>query len=152
MMSVEMIKTMGCIKEVNESDVSETSSPAPSPSMFMSDAARARMKEQRSGIFICRLNIMFRSFDFKIISFEFRPALVKQKQSIQVKTKSRKKVFKLGFQAFNFPDSHAIAQHHFKELGRELSGRGDGPMGKEAVTNSSLQSNVEIEVSCLPLK
>ena len=59
MMSVEMIKTMGCIKEVNESDVSETSSPAPSPSMFMSDAARARMKDQRSGIFICLLKFMF---------------------------------------------------------------------------------------------
>ena len=66
MMSVEMIKTMGCIKEVNESDVSETSSPAPSPSMFMSDAARARMKDQRSGIFICLLKFMFRSFDFKL--------------------------------------------------------------------------------------
>ena len=50
MMSVEIIKTMGCIKEVNESDVSETSSPAPSPSMSMSDKARARMKDQRSGI------------------------------------------------------------------------------------------------------
>ena len=40
---------MVSIKEVNESDVSETNSPAPSPSMA-SEAARARMKDQRSAL------------------------------------------------------------------------------------------------------
>lgn len=54
----EMTKPMQMvsIKEVNESDVSETNSPAPSPSMA-SEAARARMKDQRSG-----LEIMIKPF------------------------------------------------------------------------------------------
>ena len=54
----EMTKPMQMvsIKEVNESDVSETNSPAPSPSMA-SEAARARMKDQRSG-----LEIMIKTF------------------------------------------------------------------------------------------
>ena len=87
---------------------------------------------------------------FKLLTligyFIFRPALVKQKHSIQVITKSTKsKVLKVSSQAFNFPDNHAIAQHHFKELGRELSGRGDGPVGKQPA-NASLQANIEIEV------
>ena len=47
---------MVSIKEVNESDVSETNSPAPSPSMA-SEAARARMKDQRSA-----LEIMIKTF------------------------------------------------------------------------------------------
>lgn len=86
----EVIKPMqmGSIKEVNESDVSEANSPAPSPSMA-AEAARARMKDQRS-----ETELMIKTFDYKIVSFEFRPALVKQKQSIQVKTKSRKTVLK----------------------------------------------------------
>ena len=88
---------------------------------------------------------------FKLLTligyFIFRPALVKQKHSIQVITKSTKsKVLKVSSQAFNFPDNHAIAQHHFKELGRELSGRGDGPVGKQPA-NASLQANIEIEVT-----
>ena len=86
----EVIKPMqmGSIKEVNESDVSEANSPAPSPSMA-AEAARARVKDQRS-----ETELMIKTFDYKIDSFEFRPALVKQKQSIQVKTKSRKTVLK----------------------------------------------------------
>ena len=44
----DKVATMGCIKEVNESDVSENNSPAPSPSI--SEASRDRLKDQRYNI------------------------------------------------------------------------------------------------------
>ena len=55
-MTMNKPMAMVSIKEVNESDVSETNSPAPSPSMA-SEAARARMKDQRSA-----LEIMIKTF------------------------------------------------------------------------------------------
>ena len=43
----DKVATMGCIKEVNESDVSENNSPSPSPRIV--EAGRARGRDQRWG-------------------------------------------------------------------------------------------------------
>ena len=43
----DKVATMGCIKEVNESDVSENNSPSPSPRIV--EAGRARGRDQRCG-------------------------------------------------------------------------------------------------------
>lgn len=88
--------SLRCIKE--ESEASECNSPNMSPSFTVSSVKEKQRDQQR---------LIKVKFNIKSSTLYSRPSLVKQKRSIQ--------------QAFSFPDEKSFAQHHFKELARELN-------------------------------
>ena len=94
-----------------------------------------------------------------------RPSLVKQKHSIQeikvmniIQTGFVPSVndrfqeipqeihhFYISLKAFNFPDEAAVAEHHFKELGRELNIQEENK-SSEATARSEPNKPTQIEI------
>ena len=95
-----------------------------------------------------------------------RPSLVKQKHSIQgikvmniisatwfapsksiIDFKKFRKIhhFYISLKAFHFPDEATVAEHHFKELGRELNIQEENK-SSEARSEPNKPTQIEIEV------
>ena len=53
--------------------------------------------------------------------------------------------FYISLKAFNFPDEAAVAEHHFKELGRELNNQEENK-SSEAGSEPNKPTQIEIEV------
>ena len=59
--------------------------------------------------------------------------------------KFHRKIHHFSLKAFNFPDEAAVAEHHFKELGRELNIQEENK-SSEARSEPNKPTQIEIEV------